>query len=111
MSAGLQKISSLQSSFEPDTKVPRNEVILLFVALIIQSTMEANEDWYVDCSDDEKYSHPGGEKGDFCLSRTNAFLVEKEMNGTSGCRETSFSSPVEMFVYKYVVCSYLRVCA
>ena len=21
------------------------------------------EDWYVDCSDDEKYSYPGAEKG------------------------------------------------
>ena len=23
----------------------------------------AEEDWYVDCSDDEKYSYPGAEKG------------------------------------------------
>ena len=24
---------------------------------------QAEEDWYVDCSDDEKYSYPGAEKG------------------------------------------------
>ena len=49
--------------FQSDVNIDLLIILQIVVSSWVGSMEPPEEDWYVDCSDDEKYSYPGAEKG------------------------------------------------